>query len=38
MFLPFDHSSVAATTELLDDWARQLDLRVLPRRGLLRRV
>jgi Fic family protein len=40
MLLPFDHSAVAATTELLDDWARQLDLRVLPRRwfGRLRRA
>lgn len=40
MFLPFDHSATEASAQLLDAQARQLDLRVLPRRwfGRLRRA
>jgi Fic family protein len=40
MFLPFDHAASASSARLLDAWARQLDLRVLPRRwfGRLRRA
>jgi len=39
MLLAFDDAASASSTRLLDAWARQLDLRVLPRRwfGRLRR-
>lgn len=40
MMLPFDSGAVGAAAELLDDWAKRLDARVLPRRwsGRLRRA
>ncbi len=40
MLLPFEEEVVESTARWLDDWARQLDLRVLPRRwsGRLRRA